>query len=108
MKYREKTDAFIRRTAILGENIIELGKNIKPDYINKPIINQMIRSGTSIGANYCEAINASSKRDFRNKIFICKKETQEKLSIGFKCYQNVILKQRIEREYIGRTAKNLS
>jgi len=36
-----------------------------------------MRSGTSIGANYCEANNASSKKDFKNKIFICKKETQE-------------------------------
>lgn len=37
----------------------------------------MVRSGTSIGANYCEANNASSKKDFKNKIFICKKESQE-------------------------------
>ena len=42
-----------------------------------PLISQLIRSGTSIGANYCEATGASSKRDFRNKIFICKKESQE-------------------------------
>ncbi len=38
---------------------------------------QLIRSGTSIGANYMEANGASSKRDFRNKISICKKESQE-------------------------------
>ena len=37
----------------------------------------MIRSSTSVGANYCEANGASSKRDFRNKIYICKKEIQE-------------------------------
>jgi four helix bundle protein len=36
-----------------------------------------VRAGTNIGANYCEAIGASSKKDFRNKIFICKKESQE-------------------------------
>jgi four helix bundle protein len=45
--------------------------------INKPIINQLIRSATSIGANYMEANGASSKKDFGNKIFICKKEAQE-------------------------------
>jgi four helix bundle protein len=45
--------------------------------ITRPIIGQLIRSATSIGANYMEANAASSKRDFRNKIFICKKETQE-------------------------------
>jgi four helix bundle protein len=37
----------------------------------------LIRSGTSIGANYCEANNASSKKDFKNKVYICKKECQE-------------------------------
>ncbi len=65
------------RTAKFGENVIEFCKNIKQDVITKPIINQFIRSGTSIGANYMEANSASSKRDFRNKIFICKKESQE-------------------------------
>ncbi|MFZ2484535.1 MAG: four helix bundle protein, partial [Minisyncoccia bacterium] len=38
---------------------------------------QLIRSGTSIGANYMEANGASSRKDFQNKIFICKKESQE-------------------------------
>jgi four helix bundle protein len=65
------------RTAKFGEDVIVLCKKIRPDNINKPIINQFIRSGTSIGANYCEANNASSKKDFKNKIFICKKEAQE-------------------------------
>jgi four helix bundle protein len=65
------------RTAKFGEDIIEFCRNIKQDAITKPIINQLIRSGTSIGANYCEANNASSNKDFRNKIFICKKECQE-------------------------------
>jgi len=36
-----------------------------------------VRAGTSVGANYCEANGASSKKDFRNKIYICKKEIQE-------------------------------
>jgi len=65
------------RTAEFGENIIEFCKSIKQNIINKPIISQLIRSGTSIGANYMEANAASSKRDFRNKIFISKKEAQE-------------------------------
>jgi len=65
------------RTAKFGENIIEFCRNIKQDIITRPIISQLIRSGTSVGANYMEANAASSKRDFRNKIFICKKESQE-------------------------------
>lgn len=79
------------RTAIFGEEIIKFCKNIKLNTINRPIISQLIRSGTSIGANYCEANNASSKKDFRNKIFICKKEAQETkhwLRMSAQCFPN--------------------
>jgi four helix bundle protein len=65
------------RTAKFGEEIIRFCKNLKQDSINRPIINQIVRSSTSIGANYMEANAASSKKDFKNKIYICKKETQE-------------------------------
>src|SRR3989344_4673810 len=65
------------RTARFGESVIIICKQIKQDTINKPIINQLIRSATSIGANYMEANGGSSKKDFINKIFICKKEAQE-------------------------------
>lgn len=65
------------RTAKFGENIIGFCKTLKQDVISIPIISQAIKSGTSIGANYMEANGASSRRDFQNKIFICKKEAQE-------------------------------
>lgn len=65
------------RTAKLGESLIKFCKTLSQDTISKPIISQIIRSSTSIGANYMEANNASSKKDFQNKIFICKKESQE-------------------------------
>ncbi|NOY35757.1 MAG: four helix bundle protein [bacterium] len=65
------------RTKNFSKNIIDLLKEIKKDEINKNIIFQLMRSSTSVGANYCEANGASSKKDFRNKIFICRKEIQE-------------------------------
>jgi len=65
------------RTARFGEDVILFCRTLRLDEITKPIINQLIRSATSIGANYTEANNASSKKDFANKIFICKKEAQE-------------------------------
>ena len=65
------------RTAQFGINILKFCRSIKSDNIIQPIINQIVRSATSVGANYMEANGASSKRDFQNKIFICKKETQE-------------------------------
>jgi len=65
------------RTAKFGENIIKFCKSIPDTTETRPIKTQLIKAGTSVGANYCEANNASSKRDFRNKIYICKKESQE-------------------------------
>lgn len=43
----------------------------------RSMVDQVTRSSASVGANYCEAINASSKLDFRNKIYIAKKEAAE-------------------------------
>lgn len=65
------------RTGKFGEKIILLCKHLNQDTVSKPIILQLVRSGTSIGANYMEANGASSKKDFKNKICICKKESQE-------------------------------
>ena len=65
------------RTARFGESVIVFCKTSPQDPISKPIISQLVRSGTSVGANYMEANGASSKKDFGNKIFICKKEAQE-------------------------------
>lgn len=65
------------RTAKFGENIIELCKRLPATPVSKPLVNQLVRSATSVGVNYMEANGASSKKDFRNKIYICKKEAQE-------------------------------
>lgn len=65
------------RTGRFGEEIIDLCKSIRIDAISSSIIGQLVRSGTGIGANYMEANSGSSKKDFKNKIFICKKESQE-------------------------------
>jgi len=65
------------RTAKYAEAIIDFSRKLPNDTISRPLINQIIRSGTSIGANYSEADEASSKKDFINKIAIAKKETKE-------------------------------
>jgi len=65
------------RTTRFSEKIIVLCKKCPQNLVTIPILNQLMRCGTSIGANYCEANGASSKRDFNNKIFICKKESRE-------------------------------
>lgn len=65
------------RTAKFSEGVIDLCKRTSKNTIVLPILDQLIRSGTSIGANYMEANGAAGRKDFRNKIFICKKETME-------------------------------
>ncbi len=67
------------RTTRFSNELIIFCKSLPKDVITIPIINQLIRCGTSIGANYREANGALSKKDFQNKIFICKKEAKETL-----------------------------
>ncbi len=54
------------RTRDFSKDILNLLKFIKENNINKNIISQLLRSATSVGANYCEANAAVSKKDFRN------------------------------------------
>ncbi len=65
------------RTAIFSESVIDFCKSLPKNTITLPIINQLVKSATSVGANYCEADCAESKKDFIHKIGICKKETKE-------------------------------
>ncbi|OGD86772.1 four helix bundle protein [Candidatus Curtissbacteria bacterium RIFCSPHIGHO2_01_FULL_41_11] len=65
------------RTAKFGENVIEFCNKVFKGPINNPLITQLVKCGTSVGANYCEADDAESKADFKHKIGICKKETRE-------------------------------
>ena len=65
------------RTALFGEKIIDFVKILPRNEINRPLLGQIVRSATSIGANYMEANQGSSKKDFKNKITICKKEANE-------------------------------
>lgn len=66
-----------QRTAKFGEDIIKFCLKIPRSPLTDPLITQLVKSGTSTGANYCEADDAESKEDFRHKIGICKKETRE-------------------------------
>lgn len=65
------------RTAKFGENIIKFCNKLPRNPITTPLITQIIKAGTSVGANYCEAEDAESKDDFRHKIGIVKKECRE-------------------------------
>jgi four helix bundle protein len=65
------------RTARLGEAVIAFAKRVPQNVITLPLISQLVRAGTSIGGNYCEADEAESKKEFRYRIGVCKREARE-------------------------------
>lgn len=65
------------RTAVFSEALIEFCLVVPANPVTAPIVNQLVRAGTSIGANYCEADDAESKKDFRDKIALFRKEARE-------------------------------
>ena len=65
------------RTARFGEMVVGFAKQIPRNVTTRPLIWQFVKAGTSVGANYCEADDAVSRKDFRNKIGICRKEASE-------------------------------
>ena len=89
--------AFGDRIIKLNDYLLEQAANKKPSYkkvngkriYNKSLpihmqaisnlCNQLLRSGTSIGANNAEATNAVSKTDYRSKSYIALKEARESL-----------------------------
>ena len=65
------------RTAKFGEAIIRFAKTIPFSPVNNRLIDQLVGAGTSVGANYCEANDGVSRKDFKHKISICRKEAKE-------------------------------
>lgn len=65
------------RTLEFGKNVIGLCKELQKDTINIELIKQIIRSATSIGANYREANECLGKKDFLHRLRIARKEAKE-------------------------------
>ncbi|HSA83391.1 MAG TPA: four helix bundle protein, partial [Patescibacteria group bacterium] len=57
----------------------KLIKKLPQSITNREYISQLIRSSASPGANYIEALEASSKKDFTHRLKICRKETKESI-----------------------------
>jgi four helix bundle protein len=65
------------RTLEFSKRLLFFCKNLPKNNIDNPLINQVIRSGTSIGANYREANDRLGKKDFVNRLRIARKEAKE-------------------------------
>jgi four helix bundle protein len=79
---REEPDAkrvfdLEERTARFGEAVIDFARSIPQGPMTNRIISQLVGAGTSVGANYVEADDAVSKKDFLKSIGTCRKEARE-------------------------------
>jgi four helix bundle protein len=65
------------RMAKFGDEVIRFCRGLKVDAVMDPLVRRIIKSSTSVGANCCEADNAVSRKEFRQKLGTCKKESRE-------------------------------
>jgi four helix bundle protein len=66
-----------QRTSRFGRDVIRFAGHIPKSTVTVPLISQLVRAATSVGANYCEADEAVSRKDFKHKLSICRKEAHE-------------------------------
>ena len=74
-----KTNDLMERTAKFGEAVIRFAKRIPQNPVNNRLIAQLVGAGTSVGANYCEADDAVSGKDYKKSIGTCRKESKESM-----------------------------
>jgi four helix bundle protein len=65
------------RTARFGETVIRFAKSIPRNPVNDRLTSQLVGAATSVGANYCEADDSVSGKEFKLKIGTCRKESKE-------------------------------
>ena len=75
----KKTFNLEKRTAEFAKRTRNFCKNVRKDFINLEYLKQLIRSSGSIGANYIEANESLSKKDFVMRVKICRKEAKESI-----------------------------
>ena len=65
------------RTFKFAKDVVVFLKKLPLTIANREFFKQLIRSSSSVGANYLEANNCLGKKDFSRKIGICRKEAKE-------------------------------
>lgn len=71
------TEAFYERLFVFGQRSQRLIKKLPKTQYNLAYGSQLIRSSSSPGANYIEALESFSLKDFIHRLKICRKETRE-------------------------------
>ena len=73
----QQVQDFKKRLYVFTLSLINVLEGVKYDFISKNISNQLMRSGTSIIANFVEGQSGSSKKDFLNFLSISLKSANE-------------------------------
>ena len=74
-----RPEDLMERTARFGETVIRFAKRIPRNAVNNRLIDQLVGAATSVGANYCEADDAVSGKEFKQKIGTSRKESKESM-----------------------------
>ena len=102
----KRTYDLMERTARFGEAVIAFARKVPKDAVTLPLIGQLVKAATSIGANNCEANDAVSRKDFRHKIGICKKEASE-TKYWFQMIASAVPQLKEESKRLWREANEL-
>ncbi|MBU1863712.1 MAG: four helix bundle protein [Candidatus Omnitrophica bacterium] len=73
----EKKYDLEERTYEFARNVAHFSKKLPKNTVNFKYVDQVIRSSGSVGANYIEANESLSKKDFAMRVKICRKEAKE-------------------------------
>lgn len=65
------------RTYSFARNVVHFTKKLPRNVSNVEYVRQVVRSSSSVGANYIEANESLGKKDFAMRIKICRKEAKE-------------------------------
>jgi four helix bundle protein len=65
------------RSARFGESVIDLVRPIISSALTGPLVSQLVRAASSVGANYCEANDSCTRKEFRHRIGVCRREARE-------------------------------
>ena len=97
-----------RRTKEFSLILIRFLESLPKNYLGEALGRQLLKSGTSIGANYREANRAESKADFIHNLAVVEKEASETLYwLELLLEAGIGAKQEAIRLMAGRTSKGL-
>jgi four helix bundle protein len=73
----QQSELFLKRLEKFSDDVNNLCKPFKFNNVTSELISQLVRAAGSPGANYIEAVESLSRKDFYFRIRICRKESRE-------------------------------